>query len=668
MATMKGAVVGTPTYMPPEQALGRHDEVGPASDVYSLGATLYQLVTGQGPFTGSTVEEVLEKVVRGDFPPARQVKPSAPTALQAVCRKAMSIEPKDRYPSPRALAEEVERWLADEPVMAYPEPFIARAGRWVKRRRTFVASAAALLVMAVVFLSIITGIEDNARRRSEKEQADTARQYERAEGLRKLAHDNLGKAMRAVDQMLTRLADERLSNVPDFDAERREVLQQALTLYRELLQDNSTDPDVRLETARSYVQMGDIHKQLDEDAQAAHDYDRAIEMLIVLVAEHPSVTRYTKALAHAHDQRGLLYWKDESNPRGNLDAEACFRRSLPLWERVAADDEEARSKVVMGNYSLACILVRTGRGPEGERVFARTLELQKKLLRTASTPKSLGLLGSIHNSAAAHYLDTRQWPRVEEMVKASLAIFEKLPPAQRKEIKVQYERAYAWHCLGIACAAQDRPKEAAEDYRKGMEVFEELIGVHPNLPHYQEEMASSLDDWAEMYESRGWLTQAEKSYREAVVIRKKIVAKYGESLIHIRKLARTYVTLGKIQARAGRGEAARESFREALATAEKLARAPNKHARMLRDLAGGLAQAAAAAAGNVSRPLPEREKNAELFARQVIAMLERARQAGWFAKATNVAGMKSDPNLEFLRSREDFRGWLKRLEGGEKAR
>jgi serine/threonine-protein kinase len=71
MATMLGSAVGTPAYMPPEQALGQHEQVGPASDVYSLGATLYQLLTGKGPFSGSTLEELLEKVVRGDCPPAR---------------------------------------------------------------------------------------------------------------------------------------------------------------------------------------------------------------------------------------------------------------------------------------------------------------------------------------------------------------------------------------------------------------------------------------------------------------------------------------------------------------------------------------------------------------------------------------------------------------------
>ena len=119
--TVAGTALGTPAYMSPEQAAGRLDQLGPASDVYSLGATLYCLLTGQPPLEGD-VGEVLRRAQRGEFPPPRQVNPSVPAALEAVCLKAMAMKPEDRYASPRALADDVERWLADEPVSAYREP------------------------------------------------------------------------------------------------------------------------------------------------------------------------------------------------------------------------------------------------------------------------------------------------------------------------------------------------------------------------------------------------------------------------------------------------------------------------------------------------------------------------------------------------------------------
>jgi tetratricopeptide (TPR) repeat protein len=468
----------------------------------------------------------------------------------------------------------VERWLADEPVSAYPEPLAARAGRWVKRHRTTVASAAALLMSAVVFLSVLAAFEVRARRRSEQEQADTRQQYQRAETLRLLARGNLGQAMRAVDEMLTRLGDERLTNVPDFDEERREVLQQALALYGELLKDNSTDPDVRMETGRSHVRMGDIHKLLGDDAAAMRDYDRAIELLTSLNADHPGVPAYEKALAHAHDQKGLHSWDDETDRRRLFSAEACFRRGLPIWERLATSDIEARSKVAIDHYRIACILVRSGRPADGEKMFARTVELQKELLKTASSPGDVALLGSIYNSAGSHYLDSKQWEKTEQMCRAALAIFEKLAPAHRKKLKYQYELGYAWHTIGIACAARDRPKEGEEGYRKGMAALEELTRIHPNLPRYQEEIAGSLDDWANMYEGKGRLAEAEKSLCDALAVRQKIAVRFTKSVVFERRVALTYVALGKVQMRAGTGESARKSFREALGVFAKLARKP----------------------------------------------------------------------------------------------
>ncbi len=114
--TEAGSIVGTPAYMSPEQAEGRLELLGPLSDVYSLGATLYCLLTGRPPFEDEIIA-VLRQVRRGEFPPPRQVEPQVPRALEAVALKAMALQPQDRYDSARELARDIERWLADEPVL-----------------------------------------------------------------------------------------------------------------------------------------------------------------------------------------------------------------------------------------------------------------------------------------------------------------------------------------------------------------------------------------------------------------------------------------------------------------------------------------------------------------------------------------------------------------------
>jgi serine/threonine-protein kinase len=152
--TQAGAVLGTPGYMSPEQA-GK-GAVGPASDVFSLGATLYHLLTGRVPFADADLLKLLERLWRGEFPAPRQVNRKVPPALEAICLKAMALRPEERYGSAKALADDLEHWLADEPVVAYREPLAVRLGRWRRRHKALVASVTAALV-AVLLLGGAAG-------------------------------------------------------------------------------------------------------------------------------------------------------------------------------------------------------------------------------------------------------------------------------------------------------------------------------------------------------------------------------------------------------------------------------------------------------------------------------------------------------------------------------
>ncbi len=181
--TLAGSAMGTPQFMSPEQAEGRLDEIGPASDIYSLGATLYTLLTGKPAIQDRDVRLILMKVRKGDFPPPRKVNPLVPRPLEAICLKAMALNPNDRYRSAKALAEDIEHWMADEPVSAYSEGWSQRLARWARRHRTWVqAGVAALLVVAVVS-TVATVIVQGARRaeRIARDREDAQRR--RAEAL-----------------------------------------------------------------------------------------------------------------------------------------------------------------------------------------------------------------------------------------------------------------------------------------------------------------------------------------------------------------------------------------------------------------------------------------------------------------------------------------------------
>jgi formylglycine-generating enzyme required for sulfatase activity/tRNA A-37 threonylcarbamoyl transferase component Bud32 len=169
--TQAGRALGTPAYMSPEQAAGRLDQLGPRSDVYSLGATLYCLLTGQAPYPSGDAGEVLGKVQRGDCPRPRELDRHIHPALEAVCRKAMALRPDDRYPSPQALADDLEKHLADEPVSAYREPLPARLARWRRRHSTLV-TATGLVLLTLIGAAVVGGLvvgREQERARAEQE-------------------------------------------------------------------------------------------------------------------------------------------------------------------------------------------------------------------------------------------------------------------------------------------------------------------------------------------------------------------------------------------------------------------------------------------------------------------------------------------------------------------
>jgi serine/threonine-protein kinase len=155
--TRMGSVLGTPAYMSPEQAAGKLDELGPASDVYSLGATLYQLLTGEPPFEGD-FDDIREPIKHGQFVLPRSVLPSIPKPLEAICVKAMALEPLDRYANAQTLANDLEHWLADESVEASQESVRERTRRWMRHHRplvtgtvvgTFVALCGAIISLVI---------------------------------------------------------------------------------------------------------------------------------------------------------------------------------------------------------------------------------------------------------------------------------------------------------------------------------------------------------------------------------------------------------------------------------------------------------------------------------------------------------------------------------------
>jgi eukaryotic-like serine/threonine-protein kinase len=176
--TVAGSALGTPEFMSPEQAAGAFDLFGPTIDVYGLGAILYTVLTGSPPITAADPMDALKRARDGDIPPLGRVHQGVPRALEAVCMKALARAPLDRYQSARALADDIEHWLADEPVSAWREPWAERITRWERRNRLTirVGGAALGLIAVVASAAAITVTMAHGRERRERLRAEAQEQ------------------------------------------------------------------------------------------------------------------------------------------------------------------------------------------------------------------------------------------------------------------------------------------------------------------------------------------------------------------------------------------------------------------------------------------------------------------------------------------------------------
>ena len=160
--TQTGAIVGTPSYMAPEQAEGRGKRVGPAADVYALGAILYECLTGRPPFKAATAFDTILQVVADEPVPPRQLNARVPPDVETICLKCLHKEPAKRYSTAEARAEDLARWQRGEPVLARPVSVRERAVKWARRRPAVAGLLAGIVLLTATALAVITGLYRNA--------------------------------------------------------------------------------------------------------------------------------------------------------------------------------------------------------------------------------------------------------------------------------------------------------------------------------------------------------------------------------------------------------------------------------------------------------------------------------------------------------------------------
>ncbi|HLJ93483.1 MAG TPA: protein kinase [Gemmataceae bacterium] len=245
--TKSDVIIGTPSYMAPEQAMGKTREIGPLSDVYALGAILYECLTGRPPFKAATMMETLVQVRTEEPVPPRRLQPKLPRDLETICLKCLEKQPHRRYSSARALADDLKRFLGSEPIRARRVQPWERAAKWMRRRPT---AAALIGVLMVIGLALPIAVQQFSAERNKQRQAEQKRLNEtraevqdlHARGKAAISSEDWKQAELLLDKALEKAQAEQLS-LADFlqkiEVDRAEVKDRlaALHIYERFLRD-----------------------------------------------------------------------------------------------------------------------------------------------------------------------------------------------------------------------------------------------------------------------------------------------------------------------------------------------------------------------------------------------------------------------------------------------
>lgn len=486
-----GVVVGTLPYMSPEQAEGMQSKLDRRSDVYALGAILYALLTGRAPVAGGNFATMLVRVRRGDFPRPRDVARQAPPALEAICIKAMSHAPDGRYASATELARDVERWLDDEPTVAYPEPLAVRAGRWLRRHRTAAVAAAVALICTsagLAALAIQTG-RANVEIRKQRDRAEDSRAE--AVAARTEVEASFRDSLGLVDRLLLRVTGEDLPEVPGATKLRQDVADEASRFLDALRERRPADPDALYAAGRASREVATILRMLGRpDGEAL---DRAVELFRAAIAAAPRLPHLRDALAHTlQDIAGSQQLADRpdlaAEPlREAVELAAGLRRDFP-------DVPDHRRTAARIACSLAEVATSVG-DFETAAVHAReACELLPPLADSPDPGPEDRLLMLGYRCVEGEALrELGRWAESEAALDDAIRRADALLAASPTDVNARYLRLAALITRGETLAgAGGRDDAARADFDAAVAGFESLAAEAGEVVHFREFLSIAL--------------------------------------------------------------------------------------------------------------------------------------------------------------------------------
>jgi serine/threonine protein kinase len=475
--TGAGDVVGTLRYLPPERFEGCSDRRG---DVYSLGATLYELLTLRPAFDEPERARLIERVTRGAPPLPRHIDGRIPGDLETIVLKALAREPAERYQSAEALAEDLRRFLLDRPIRARRAGPAERAWRWCRRNRIVAGLLAAAVALSAGLGVLALLLWDRQQQTAAAlQQADDQRRE--ADGRRQLAEANFQRACALLHNAPLKYQLTWLEGQGVGRRSRTQTQEKALGFSQGLLTEPGPDPGDRLLTAQVHIELGDTYVFLWRRPEGAQEYQKAITLLRQLVGEFPGEAGFRASLAHCFKELGWC----KQDPAHAEEGEDEFEQAIALYQGLREEFRDVpwyRLQLADCWSDLGEWRRRTGRFAQGEEALRQAVALHEQLYADFPEGKEVpGVLAGSHKDLA--------WV---------LAVRPDRQPQHAAEAVAHAQRAVAiapgnhdcWHTLGVAHCRMGHWKEALAAIEKSRQLSNEA-GPPTSFDRFFESMAYS---------------------------------------------------------------------------------------------------------------------------------------------------------------------------------
>jgi eukaryotic-like serine/threonine-protein kinase len=558
-ATVAGSPIGTPAFASPEQVLGKLDLLGPASDVYGLGATLYALLTGHAPAESEELAVVLRRVANGDIPAPRSIDSSIPRPLESICRKAMAVRMGDRYKSARAVADDVKRWMDDEPVSAYGDPIALRAARSVRKHPRLVTGVAAAVLVGVTALGIAYSRESSINRELRMAKNETDRR--------------LDQTLQAVEDYYSGVGAEVLLGQQEFHDLRARLLEKPRQFYEqlssELASSKAPDKRTRFLLARGRMRLGQIYRTLSRHDEARTQLESAIALLRESAALSPDGA-VQASWAKSEYELGLV----QLSRADYRASEASLRMAIEIWTSLAAahPDTAAYAKGLADCFSGVGVLQHHAGDASGSVAsYRQAIAIWAKLADSQpDVPEYLSGRALCAANLGLAQQETGDLAAAAKSLEQAIAIYDKLLVGKPDVPSYQNALAHAHVSLGTVRQATGELPRATESYRQAIATGIKLTAAQPNVLLYRETLADSYGYLGFVQVHTGDLTGAVGSLQQAVTIYTTMTAAHPDIPIYQRGLAVSFKGLGDAQRNLSDTKGTVESYRRSIAIYIKL--------------------------------------------------------------------------------------------------